>query len=147
MVNVLPYLKCLQRLCGHEADIVKNCGRPHGFLLCQHRRPHGSPLCTHECLLPTKVCRLLQTFVYMEISERPLRKHKLLADVADIFNLEKFSTTKEVSFSEVSEYSGKCQQCLLLADICPIGQFKTQSVDDVIYISVDGSVCHVVYTQ
>ena len=42
--------------------------------------------------------RTLWTFVHMEISGRPLRKHKLLADVTDIFNLENFQPPKNLVF-------------------------------------------------
>ena len=83
--------------------------------------------------------RTLWTFVHMEISGHPLRKHKLLADVTDIFNLENFQPPKHLVFLESLN---------ILANVRSSGgHFKTQSVDDVIYISVNGSVCHVVYTQ
>ena len=86
--------------------------------------------------------RTLWTFVHMEISGRPLRKHKLLADVTDIFNLENFQPPKNLVF---------LKSLNILANVRHVrssgGHFKTQSVDDVIYVSVKGSVCHVVYTQ
>ena len=40
--------------------------------------------------------RTLWTIVHMEISGRPLRKHKLLADETDIFNLENFQPPKNL---------------------------------------------------
>ena len=80
--------------------------------------------------------RTLWTFVHMEISGRPLRKHKLLADVTDISNLENFQPPKNLVFLESLN---------ILANVRYVrssgGHFKTQSVDDVIYISVNGSVC------
>ena len=86
--------------------------------------------------------RTLWTFVCMEISGCPLRKHKLLADVTDIFNLENFQPPKNLVFLESLN---------ILANVRYVrssgGHFKTQSLDDVIYISVIRSVCHVVYTQ
>ena len=86
--------------------------------------------------------RTLWTFVHMEISKHPLRKHKLLADVTDIFNLENFQPPKNLVFLESLNILANVRY------VCsPGGHFKTQSVDNVIYISVNGSVCHVVYTQ
>ena len=64
----------------------------------------------------------------MEISGRPLRKHKLLADVTDISNLENFQPPKNLVFLESLN---------ILANVRYVrssgGHFKTQSVDDVIY--------------
>ena len=78
----------------------------------------------------------------MEISGCPLRKHRLLADVTDIFNLENFQPPKNLVH---------LKSLNILAKVCYVrssgGHFKTQLVDDVIYISVNGSVCHVVYKQ
>ena len=86
--------------------------------------------------------RTLWTFVHMEISGCPLRKHKLLADVTDIFNLENFQPPKNLIFLESLNILANVRYVLPSG-----GHFKTQSVDDGIYISVNGSVCHVVYTQ
>ena len=82
------------------------------------------------------------TFVHMEISGRTLRKRIFLADVTDIFNLENFQPQKNLVL---------LKSLNILANVRYVrssgGHFKTQSVDDVIYISFNGSVCHVVYTQ
>ena len=83
----------------------------------------------------------LWTFVRMEISGCPLRKHKLLADVTDIFDLENFQPPKNLVFLESLNILANVRYVRSLG-----GHFKTQSVDDGIYISVIGSVCHVVYT-
>ena len=74
----------------------------------------------------------------MEISGRPLRKHKLLAAVTDIFNLENFQPPKNLVL---------LKSLNILANVSSGGNFKTQSVDDVIYFSVNGSAYDVVYTQ
>ena len=49
----------------------------------------------------------------MEISGRPLRNHKFLADVTDIFNLENFQPFNNLVLLK-SEYPGKCPPCPLL---------------------------------